>query len=194
MVSVVGIVSRMTTFMVIIAKLIIFFFTELVCLIPRCLDKYLKCRVQMYDEYEKYETHNSKYDAEYCLDNREWCEECEYTRYDKRYDEKEDSYDDSSEIEEYHSEVELTRDTDMAQCHTCRESEWYKCSLTLEYDKELGIRKTHIQEECKNKIYSHDNTNRHRVADSEETEKEYIECDNRKRSEYTRDIMYFEYW
>ena len=180
--------------MFVIAKLSIFFFTELVCLIPCCLDEYLKCWVQVYYEYEEYETHNSKYNTEYCLDNRKWSEECKDTWYDEWDNEKNNRHDNRPHIEKDHSEVELTRDANMTECHTCWESERHKCGLAFEYDEELGICKTHIQKESKDQIDSHDDTNWHRIAYSEETQKENIECDNREWTEYSGDIVYFEYW
>jgi hypothetical protein len=40
----------------------------------------------------------------------------------------------------------------------------------LEYDEELGICKTHIQEKGKDKIYSHDDTDRCDVSYPEEAQ------------------------
>ena len=56
-------------------------------LIPGCLDEYLECRVQMYDEYEEDDSDDDEYDEEKELES-EYRDECEETRYQERDDEE----------------------------------------------------------------------------------------------------------
>lgn len=169
----------------------IFFFTELIGLIPRCFYEYLECRIQMDDEDEEYETENTKYHKKYYLytDDRE---KCDYTRNNKRKYEKYDSYEYRSKVEEYHRIVELHSDTDMTYCHSCGKRERFYNSAILKDYKKFCIRETHVQEECKYKISRHDIRNRNKKLLSEYSEEQYIKCNDRERLKYSNHIMCFE--
>lgn len=177
---------------VIMSHLTIFFFTQLVCLVPCCLDKYLKCRVEVYNEYEEYESNDTEYSQKEEL-HRYNREECNNSRDRKRDNEEDECYNNGTEIEKYHREVESTRNINVSECHASRESKWDERGLVFEYDKELRICKTHVQKEGKDKVDSHDDTDGARISDSEETEEEYIESDDREWLEYSSDIVYLEY-
>ncbi len=146
----------------------------------------------MHDEHEEYESNDTEYSQKEEL-HRYNREECNNSR-DRKRDNKEDQcYNIGTEIEKYHREVESTRNVNVSECHASRESKRDECSLVFEYDKELRICKTHVQKEGKDKVDSHDDTDGARISDSEETEEEYIESDDREWLEYSSDIVYLEY-
>ncbi len=97
----------------------IFFFTELICLIPCCLDEYFECRVQMDNKNEEYKTQYSKYNKEYDLyaDNRK---ECHNARYNEWKYKKYDCDNNRTKIEEDHRIIQLYRNTNMSHSHSCR--------------------------------------------------------------------------
>lgn len=106
---------------VIMSHLTVFFFTQLVCLVPCCLDKYLKCRVEVYNEYEEYESNDTEYSQKEEL-HRYNREECNNSRDRKRDNEEDECYNNGTEIEKYHREVESTRNVNVSECHASRES------------------------------------------------------------------------
>ena len=171
----------------------ILFLTEHVCLIPGRLDEYLECRIQMDDHEEEGKTDKGEDGKEDRTDFHDR-EKCDNRRYDKWENEKYESYEYSPKIEEYHRIVEVECDTDMTYCHPSRCGECSDGSFIFEYDKKLRIGEAHIQKKSEDQIGSHDPGNDPEVWLTKESQKEYIECDDSKRSKYRYDIMCFKKW
>ncbi len=143
----------------------------------------------MHNEYEKYESNDAEYSKKKYLYWHD-SEKSYDPRYNEWYTEKYCSNDDSSHVEEYHREVEFSRDTDMSECHTSRCPEWGECRVSLEYDEEFGIGKTHIHEECEYQIDAHEYANGASIINPKKTKEEYVEGNDREGFEYASNIVY----
>ena len=168
----------------------ILFFTEHVCLIPGRLDEYLECRIQMDDHEEEGETDEWEDREEDRTDFHDR-EKCDNGWYDEGENEKYESYEYSPKIEEDHRIVEMECDPDMTYRHPSGCWECSDGSLILEYDKKLRIGEAHIQKKSEDQIGSHDPGNDPEVWLTKESQKEYIERDDSKRSKYRYDIVCF---
>ncbi len=191
-VTTMAIMTSVIIMLSVVSHLTVFFFAELICLVPCRLDKYLQCRVQVYDEYKEDECDDGEYDQEKYL-HRDDGKERDDGRYREWDHEEYESDHDRAEVEQYHREVELARDGDMAECHTSRLTEGNYCRLMLEYDKKLRIRETHVQKEGEYEIYTHDDTDGWGILYAKKSKKQYIERDDRERTEHSSDVVHFEY-
>ena len=175
---------------VFIIPLFIFFFTNFIGFIPRCLDKYFECRVQVDDDDEEDKGKDSKYDKESYLHG--YNRKPGYNRRNnKRKYEKYHRDDERTKVEEYHRIIELHRYSDMSNCHTCRSRERLDSRLSFKDNKEFCIGKTHIEKKCKKQIYTHSPGNRDEVFFPKQSKEEDVEGNNRKRAKYRNDIMDF---
>ena len=168
----------------------ILFLTEHICLIPGRLDEYLECRIQMDDHKEEGKTDESEDREEDRTDFHDR-EKCDNGWYDEGENEKYESHEYSPKIEEYHSIVEVECDPYMAYCHPSGCWECSDGSLILEYDKKLRIGEAHIQKKSEDEIGSHDPGNDPEVWLTKESQKQYIERDDSKRSKDRYDIVCF---
>lgn len=68
-----------------------------ICLIPRCLDKYLECRVEVHDEYEEHDCDDDEYDEEKELEVK-YRNKCKEAR-DQKWDHEEyDRHDEGTQV------------------------------------------------------------------------------------------------
>jgi hypothetical protein len=147
----------------------------------------------MHDKYKKYDTDREKCNEKEELESGDR-EKSNGTRYDKWENEKYTSGYHGAEIEEYHRKIESPRDSNVANSESSRCRQCLSGWLVLEYDKKIGIRKTHIDDKCKNEIESHDDGYWDRIGNSEYTQEEYIKSDDRKWTKYGGEIVEFKEW
>ncbi len=169
----------------------IFFLAELVGLIPRCFDEYLKCGIQMNDDDEEYETHYPEYRKEKEFYTHE-CKEGNNSGCNEWKNKEEDCDKNCPQIEENHGEVELHRDSYIPDRHSswCRECCY--CSFPLEDNEELRIGETHIQKKWEYEVHEHDIWYWCKIFLPKYAEKKYVERNDGKWTEYGDHIMCLE--
>lgn len=131
--------------MMIIMNPIFFIFrsTDHKSLIPSCLYKDLKCRVQMYDHNKENKANNSKDRKKknpYFHNGKERYD----TRYNKGKNKKKECHENRPKIEKHHCIVEMHGDIYMPHSHTCRCRKCSNCSFILKNNKKFRVCKTHI--------------------------------------------------
>ena len=188
-VSVIVVIFAMAVIMVPIFR--IFLLTPDIGFIPSRLDEYLESRIQM-DNYNEEDETQKPEDGEKKELHSNDTEESDNTRSHKRKHEKKYGDENRSEVEKDHCIVELCGYPDMTYCHTGRGRERCRDSLILENDEHLRIGKTHVDKEWEDEIPRHNIGDGCEVLCPKNSQKENIEGDDRKWTEYCNDIVRFE--